>query len=519
MEELARRSENRCAELEEIVRRVRCMCGLVSKDQLLPLISSAQSSTTVGTVVVNSHQCEKVAKRLGQVCETLVRLPDPLPSVSLMATVRSAEMILNEMTAVPRTTSGKTIPSWVFFVRRYNTGSCIFLALKRRMRRVWSLHSTTSWEAEDATAAQLDEVHNMNVAKSQSNRDPDESPIFFEAHLSPDESTPSCSQVVATHIQLGLQNRWKIPFESLTFNSRKPRYPLRQLDGKYCPRFEPFGGMMIDGIAVVVKELATEYVSPETLEAFVIDSSTRWKWFHPNIARHYGSFAEKFENDRPYLSLGSVVEDTSCTTSGKTFEPLSNLLFVQGIKFTLHEALGIVEQLLEAVEYMMLDTDDVPNEVITSWCTFSPTNIFLEKESIEPRLLFSPPLCILNGPVNRYSPHTQALCAVSYGICQLMMTILTATQPYAKKIAQADLRETLLQTSERGFDNIRCHFPPEFRRVIEQGMSVKGKPMTRINLRKHLSELHEVADRYPPHQTIPVPPFTVEDAVDDYGEV
>ena len=50
-------------------------------------------------------------------------------------------------------------------------------------------------------------------------------------------------------------------------------------------------------------------------------------------------------------------------------------------------------------------------------------------------------------------------------------------------------------------------------------MSVKGKPMTRINLRKHLSELHEVADRYPPHQTIPVPPFTVEDAVDDYGEV
>lgn len=98
----------------------------------------------------------------------------------------------------------------------------------------------------------------------------------------------------------------------------------------------------------------------------------------------------------PFLALGLVVEDltlrpldTSPSNTpyeeeqsqvGASFQCLHDLLFVQKHRFTMYECIDIVLQVTDALQYILLDAQEVPPEVVTAWLSVAPSNVFVSNE-------------------------------------------------------------------------------------------------------------------------------------------
>lgn len=241
--------------------------------------------------------------------------------------------------------------------------------------------------------------------------------------------------------------------------------------------FVKYEGLRYRGQNVVVKRIQdAQLICPTTLEAFVMDSSVRVRWSHPNLVTTHGSFCEEFDdNGTPRLSLGMVM--TNLCSAPERFVPLQRLLFLDGRRFSLLEAIDVTLQVADALQFAMFDQGDVPAYVAERWCWVSPSNVFVldtcpweedtsrgggvaaaaaditetfsiavedlqnaqedvglvETTTMQGRyaVKYSPPVFVEGGGVvSRWAPHPLAANAETYALAQLFVALTTNVQPY-----------------------------------------------------------------------------------------
>jgi hypothetical protein len=269
------------------------------------------------------------------------------------------------------------------------------------------------------------------------------------------------------------------------------------------------GGLFCSGRPVVVDELHSDQeVVAATLEGFVIDSSLRWTWMHPNAVRTFGSYAERFDpSGRPFLALGAVADDLESADS--TVKSLRHVLHTEGRRFSLVEVLAIGEQMLEVGQYLLMEAGSVPPDVLTCWMTFAPSRIFVRSDATTEgavRVWFKPPFCVSGGPVNRHSPPAARGAPLSYAVCQLLAVLLTGVHPFGDDASQAMIKAALLNegSSVPPVDFSRMLVPPEFKSLI-QGVLDQGKFGATKDLQREFFKLESCARRFSAMSTF-VPP-------------
>ncbi|KAG8344605.1 hypothetical protein TRVL_04565 [Trypanosoma vivax] len=222
----------------------------------------------------------------------------------------------------------------------------------------------------------------------------------------------------------------------------------------------------------------------------------------------------------PVLSLGYIVEDVMCSVAQslrekggglytsyrirpikegeevEAFRPLHDLLFVEGRKFTIEDAMSITLQVADALQYVLMDDNNVPSEVSTEWTVVTPSHVYVCQintvsetvdvlregsmdahawpssacsdagsgdydhdraappfcgDAIQKRqcielfalgnyaVMYSPPIYVEQGPYNRWKPHPQACCPASYAVVQLFLALLTNLPPYRSFTRQEEL--------------------------------------------------------------------------------
>ncbi|CUF15384.1 Hypothetical protein, putative [Bodo saltans] len=262
--------------------------------------------------------------------------------------------------------------------------------------------------------------------------------------------------------------------------------PSRRAVGTLATRFfVKYEGLRYRGQHVVVKRLReAELINPTTLEAFVMDSSVRVRWSHPNLVTTHGSFCEEFDDGGiPRLSLGMVM--TNLCRAPERYVPLQRLLFLEGRRFSLLEAIDITLQAADALQYTLFDQGDVPTYVADRWGWVSPSNIFLldsspwddgmgaggggsnnditetfsiavqdlqntqedvglaEMTAMQGRyaVKYSPPVYVEGGGVvSRWAPHPLAVNTETYALAQLFVALCTNLQPYHYISCQLELQ-------------------------------------------------------------------------------
>jgi hypothetical protein len=261
------------------------------------------------------------------------------------------------------------------------------------------------------------------------------------------------------------------------------------LAARFFVRYE---GLRYRGQNVVVKRLReAQLICPSTLEAFVMDSSVRVRWSHPNLVTTHGSFCEEFDEDgTPRLSLGMVMTNLCCAP--ERYVPLQRLLFLDGRRFSLLEAIDITLQAADALQFILFDQGDVPTYVADRWCWVSPSNIFLldsspwespsdggdgvavddiretfsiavqdlqhaqedvglaEIASMQGRyaVKYAPPVYLGGGAISRWAPHPLAVNAETYSLAQLFVALCTNLQPYHHIGCQLELQSMFLAARE-----------------------------------------------------------------------
>lgn len=115
------------------------------------VVVSLRASAAV--VKFNRAQCTLLLRRLNIIYEMMSRLPNKRPTPQLLSTFRAAEYTVRRMSC------GR----WRQLLQQLFTCNQIFECLRSRIRSVWSLHSTASWESEDRGALRLDEESNVKL--------------------------------------------------------------------------------------------------------------------------------------------------------------------------------------------------------------------------------------------------------------------------------------------------------------------------------------------------------------------
>lgn len=256
---------------------------------------------------------------------------------------------------------------------------------------------------------------------------------------------------------------------------------------------------------VVIKRLRdTPLLTPETLEMFVVDVACRVRWCHPNLVTFHGAFCEEFNGEAsraatvPYLSLGLVMSDLYDGSARAASASLQQLLFLEGKKFSLADAIRIVLQVADALQFCLFDSDDVPSEVLERWRWISPSNIFVwDSRNAAVRddvttvgvgrylVQYSPPLTIANGPVSRWAPHPMASNPECYALTQLLISLLTNQQPFHHVVSQTHLQALRERQKRVGAADSAAHvmgmsvpkyLPEQLQALCAIGLRLKQAP-------------------------------------------
>lgn len=488
------------------------------------------------TVHINRAQCALVARRLKTILHTLRRLPDPSPSPQVMAVFVSADMLIQRMKC----------EGWTYLLLRHFTCSQMFTALFERMKKMWNLHSTASWAVELRAAKNRDEVENASLCVQLLSRGEGVFSYNFEI-----QKNNFCESVPMTNEEQMISffrrrelSCWKVSFEELTPPDVSPCDTLVSTSARAPPVFDVLCGYRYKGASVTLHLLEApggRLLSPNTLAAFVQDMVSRSGWCHPNIVPFFGAFTEKMlshDSDpfntavTPLLALGLITEDVTrlvarrvnrddpSTPAGSfvlcqaedheaalTYRSLYDLLFVERRRFTIKEAVEITLQVADALQYILMDGAEVPEEVAAAWVTVSPSNIFLCTTSAatpppspvfagagsasqvrEPTgvfqdawvrppaaeeargeedsggrmslpitgafsVVYSPPVYVEEGPFSRWRPHPHAASPASYALTQLLLALVSNRPPYRKLESQKDLAARVFGAAKKVNDD------------------------------------------------------------------
>jgi hypothetical protein len=308
------------------------------------------------------------------------------------------------------------------------------------------------------------------------------------------------------------------------------------------------------GQRVVVKELRQEdLLTTGTLECFVVDVSLRVAWCHPHLVPVHGAYCERFDDaDIPRLCLGMVMRDMQ--SPPMCFKSLQHVLFFEGRRFSVADAIDVVLQVADVVQYMLFDADEYPSALRRAWTTISPSNIFIrvttgaavseEGSACDGSALrlnenviamYCAPLYIEHGPVNRWEPHTHAASRECYALAQLLIALLTNAQPFGSISCQVQLSAV---RNPPAVDAVRCNvphgmyipksLPQDFQRFLGDAMMLNDAAVSRVTgqstsrmsmqyFRHRLTEFRAAAAR-PNALSEDVPERAqLEPPVDDYG--
>lgn len=623
------------------------------------VVASLQRHVT--SAKINPHQCRLFQRRLRIIYDTLLRMPKREPTPILLSVFRAADYTVGRM--------GRG--RWRHVLIQLFTCNALFECLRSRIRSVWSLQSTASWEKEDRDAMIADEVHNLEVIMNDASL----VPAMLRGMNTPNdangtEDTDKLKDALLHHYRRRYASQWKILGEDLHYThtallpdengdvhpsmcavelrgtstqelfGKPPADVVEGMAGASCTAesrelgcarevelssplfhnssllalsggaeesemhdrtaggnsfsaapaaqtssaqfgalaarfFVSYEGLMYRGQHVVVKRLSDPiWICPMTLEAFVMDSAVRVRWSHPNLATVHGSFCEEFEEDgTPRLSLGMVLTDL-CTPP-EHFVPLQRLLFIEGRRFSLLEAIDVTLQVADALQFALFDKADVPPYVAERWCWISPSNVFLLDSSPwggEPPPLtdtasiavqdlhasqedtgltdativgrysvkYSPPVFIEGrGAVSRWAPHPQAVGAETYALAQLFLALTTNMQPHHNIACQLQLQSMYQAARGSSSDASVSHtmphgitvprtLPVDVQRFCRSAMALASEvaaghvttPIRTLQafrgglhgLREHAATLPQLPTTDPTKTS-----FIVQAAVDDYG--
>lgn len=253
--------------------------------------------------------------------------------------------------------------------------------------------------------------------------------------LSPSTTTATVDDICAYYRRRQLSS-WKVPFESLVKDTQYhhhqtvPQFSYQSAAAAACAalprvatRFAIRKGLLYHDRPVVVKELEEpeEYLNPATITSFVQDAVVRAQWCHPGLVQYSGAYTEKFSRCEhcstataavPRLALGLVMEDVTALTaspllsqkntkkeekgetrntnssdspppplpsspSSSPYTSLHELLFLRRHRFSVVECIDITLNVADAVQFILLDRDRVPEEVVTAWLSIAPSNLYV----------------------------------------------------------------------------------------------------------------------------------------------
>lgn len=399
------------------------------------------------------EQSALIAGRIIVIFRTLCAMPTATPSPRLLSVYRSVEYLLGELAAEDK---------YVGYVLQHYDGKHIFAAIRAKVKLVWSLQSTASWDAEDKEAAEKDRAHCDRILQN-----------VEVSCLPPSLRDQPLNELLARFNRRSL-NGWRLTYadldlsEAVLWQTTVPMPPATPSEpfGSSQPRFLTYLNVRYDGVGfrVVVKELVAEFATPRTVECFTIDAVHRSQWLHPCLVPVVGAYTEKDDGVVAIAALGVVLNDVT----QRGFESLYSAIYVAGKRFGLLDCVDMILQVADAMQYILFDASNVPAEVGAAWSTVAPSNVFIKLKPVKAdangeagtviaapgspssdvlggdnvSVLVSPHLFVEHGSTNRWSPPPAAKSKQCYALTCLFIAIISGSYPYEglqsqKEVAQA----------------------------------------------------------------------------------
>lgn len=453
----------------------------------------------------NRHQLKLLSDRCGAIHRTLAMMHHTTPAPNTLSAFRSAEYLVTHHLG----------EGWETFLVHRFTASELFESCRTKIRMVWSLQSTARWETEDEEAEAKDVAENIALMRTlqltmpvlpTSGAPPPRSTTeqssssttaggatFSQQDLSDPSATPvvrlnlADDEEVLHFYQRRKISGWKLPYNSVDLVSageplsevesssptagkdeqgQKPSHSstsqLNMVDRRYFrrPRAYESKRFSYGGYPLCCLELTNqEFISPKTLENFIIDMKCRYNWSHPNLVKCVGGFAEKFhpKSGAPYLSLGAWFEDIEAKAG---YVSLHELLYSRGRRYHISTALQMVLLVADALQYAIFSSVDVSPEVVDAWALLSPARILVSTDDDkavaaevgrsktvdrvpgmqgECHVRFNPSFYVEDGEVSRWTPPCDAGNKHCYALTQLLVAILANAVPFAECITQEEV--------------------------------------------------------------------------------
>ncbi|SCU69957.1 uncharacterized protein TEOVI_000152600 [Trypanosoma equiperdum] len=222
--------------------------------------------------------------------------------------------------------------------------------------------------------------------------------------------------------------------------------------------------------------------------------------------------AELLNEESPYLT-SYVVREVDNYIGNETFKTLHEVLFVERRPFTVREAIAITLQVADALQYILMEEGNMPEEVLDAWTVVSPSNIYvcpitvprrsqhecchepgefggsawptcddgygdIQEEydhdmvappfcgsSVQQRrcvelfapggwaAMYNPPVYVDGGPYSRWRPHPHASCRPTYAMAQLLLALVNNEPPYRLLTKQEELARHVFEADNMNDDD------------------------------------------------------------------
>lgn len=478
-------------------------------------------------LILNKHQGRLLAMRLGVALSTLLRMPDARPTAQMVSVVHASHHLLHMLS--------RDDTAWHFALLHF-TGKNVFAGMRERLAKVWSLHPTASWAAEDNAAAATDEAALMSAIQQRV--------------AANDTGIPARIAELARSDGLDIYLRrrssasgWKISLADLSTSAARPPecmpHACRGIDfssAAAAPReFVTYRGAdaesasWFDDTVVRFRELAPTAVDVEDLECFVVDVVQRYSWCHPNVVPLYGAYTEALAPDgTPHIALGVIEADPE----SQGFLSLHDLLFTRGQRVGLHVAITTCLKIADAMQYCVFDAAHVALRQMLTWCMAPPSSVFVRHHGHSDAMFVAPsvehllgrddvdvqfaPALPMHGVVSRWQPPDLAQCREAYAIGMLLVAMLTNAPAHARCADQSAVRQAVAY-AEQPFEVPRA-VPHQVQQLIRACFALQGQDAphfaTARHFRQALLQLRDLGVEF----TAPAPGSAVEPvASGDYG--